>query len=78
MASLFINSRWRGTRIHLYPLLSGFVIYSLAFFFGAYEEIAYYYYYLMVLLSVVISMFFGTTDYYRGFELSGRNFDVGC
>jgi hypothetical protein len=78
MLSLWVNDRWRGTRIHLYPLMMGFAAYSLAFFFGTYEEMAYYYYYLMVLMSILLTLFFGTTDYYSNFELSGRNYDVGA
>ena len=63
----------------MYPLILGFSLYSLAFFFGIFEEIAFYYYYLMVLASGVLRLFFGTTEYYRGFELSGgrKNNKVG-
>jgi len=72
MASLYLNHRQRGSRIHLYPLLSGFAFYSLAFFFGVFEEITYYYYYLTLLASIMLSIFFGSTNYYDSFETSGR------
>ena len=79
MASIFLNSNFRGTRIHLYPMISGFVMYSLALFFGIFEEITYYYYYLCVLISILLVFFFGTTNYYQNFEPSGsRRFKVGC
>jgi hypothetical protein len=79
MASLFMNNHFRGTRIHLYPLISGFLFYSLAFFFGIFEEITYYYYYLSVLISMLLVFFFGTTNFYHSFEPSGsRRFSVGC
>jgi hypothetical protein len=51
--------------------MSGFLFYSLALFFGIFEEVTYYYYYLMVLISSVLVFFFGTTSFYTGFELSG-------
>lgn len=79
MATLFLNNHFRGTRVHLYPLLMGFAIYSLAFFFGIFEEITYYYYYLTVLISMLITFFFGSTEYYNSFETSGAHkFKVGC
>lgn len=78
LASLFLNHHYRGTRIHLYPLLTGFALYSLAFFFGVFEETAYYYYYLTLLTSMVVSFFFGTTNFYDSFEPSGRKYQVGC
>jgi hypothetical protein len=79
LGSLLINNYFRGTRVHLYPLLMGFALYSLAFFFGVYEEVTYYYYYLMCLLSLLLSFFFGTTNYYSSFELSGSHkHRVGC
>jgi hypothetical protein len=71
LITLLMNNYFRGTRVHLYPLIMGFAIYSLAFFFGIYEEITYYYYYLMCLVSLLVTFFFGTTDYYNKFELSG-------
>ena len=78
LASLLMNNHFRGTRIHLYPLIMGFALYSLAFFFGIFEEVAFYYYYLTVLFSMLISFFFAT-DYYASYELSGaRVNNVGC
>ena len=79
MATLLMNNHFRGTRIHLYPLLMGFVIYSIALFFDVYEEITFYYYYLTVLISILMVVFFGTTNYYSQFETSGaRKHSVGC
>lgn len=78
MASLILNSYHRGTRIHMYPLVMGFTLYSMALFFMYMEEIAYYYYYLMVLTTMVITYFFGSTNFYNDFETSGRNDTVGC
>jgi hypothetical protein len=79
MATLIMNNHFRGTRIHLYPLLMGFIIYSIAFFFGVFEEVTYYYYYLTVLISILLVFFFGTTNYYNNFETSGnRKHKVGC
>ena len=56
----------------MYPLILGFTLYSLALFFGIFQEIGYYYYYLMVLSSLLLSYFFGPgNDYYNSFQLSG-------
>ncbi len=63
----------------MYPLIMGFAVYSLAFFFGVFEEITYYYYYLMTMISVIVTFFFGSTNYYDSFELSGSHkHRVGC
>ena len=78
LLAVVINMYWRGTRVHLYPLMMGFILYSLAFFFGIYQEITYYYYYLTVLVSIAVSFFFGSTDYYTSFETSGQKNKVGC
>lgn len=78
LLTLYMNARQRGTRVHLYPLLSGVAVYSLAFFFGIYEEITFYYYYLTVLCSLVVSLFFGSTSYYESFEMAGSTYEVGC
>ena len=72
MVALFLNNYLRGTRIHMYPLMMGFALYSLALFFGIYEEIAYYYYYLTLLVSLTINYFFGSTEFYNSFATSGR------
>lgn len=70
--NLIVNNHFRGTRIHLYPLMTGFSLYSLALLFGIFEEISFYYYYLTTLVTMVIAFFFGTVDYYQSFETSGR------
>lgn len=82
MISLIVNNYVRGTRVQMYPLIMGFALYSLAFFFGIFEELAYYYYYLTVLVSIIITYFFGSTDFYSSFEPSGGfgtdQHAVGC
>ena len=34
LANLLINNYQRGTRVHFYPLISGFALYSVALLFG--------------------------------------------
>lgn len=77
LANLLLNNHHRGTRIHLYPLVAGFICYSVALLFEFLEEIAFYYYYIMTLLSLMLVYFFGSLDFYNNFELSGR-FAVGA
>jgi hypothetical protein len=72
LINLLVNNHFRGTRVHLYPLMSGFALYSLALLFGVFEEITFYYYYLMTLGSMMVAYFFGTVDFYQSFETSGR------
>ena len=64
LINLFMNNHYRGTRIHLYPIMMGFSLYSLTLLFGIFEELAFYYYYLTTLVSIVIVFFFGSVDYY--------------
>jgi len=77
LITLVINNHYRGTRVHLWPLMTGFGFYSFTLLFGILEEIAFYYYYLTTLISVVIVYFFGSSEFYQGFAVSGR-YSVGC
>lgn len=76
-ANLAISHYYRGTRIHLWPLIFGFSCYSVALLFETLEEITFYYYYLMCLVSIMLVYFFGTSEFYSKFELSGQ-YAVGC
>jgi len=77
LATLFVNHNFRGTRVHLWPLMTGFGFYSIALLFGIIEEIAFYYYYLTCLGAIVLVYFFGSAEFYQGFATSGR-YKVGC
>ena len=77
LISILINNHYRGTRVHLWPLISGFSFYSITLLFGILEEMAFYYYYLTCLISLMIVYFFGSVEVYQGFVPSGR-YSVGC
>lgn len=64
LANLLVNNYFRGTRIHLWPLISGFAFYSVALLFEYLEELTYYYYYLMTCLSIMLVYFFGSSYQY--------------
>ena len=67
LANILILNHYRGLRIHFYPVLMGFSLYSVALLFEYLEEIAFYYYYLTCMVSIVLIYFFGTADFYKGF-----------
>ena len=64
LITLLVNNHYRGTRIHLWPLMTGFSLYSITLLFGILEEMAFYYYYLTCLTSLVVVYFFGTVENY--------------
>ena len=61
LLNLFIAHYFRGTRVHLWPQMSGFAFYSVALLFEFLEEITLYYYYLTTLISIMLVYFFGST-----------------
>ena len=64
LINLLISNHYRGTRVHLWPQLSGFALYSVALLFETLEEITIYYYYLTTLISIMLVYFFGGTYQY--------------
>lgn len=65
LLTLFVNNYYRGTRVHLWPLVTGFFFYSVTMIFGIMEEIAFYYYYLTTLISLMVVYFFGSVEVYQ-------------
>lgn len=77
LTTLLVNNYYRGTRVHLWPLVTGFSFYSFTLLFGILEEVAFYYYYLTTLVTLMIVYFFGSSEVYQGYAVSGR-YAVGC
>jgi hypothetical protein len=77
LANMLLNNYYRGTRIHLWPMIIAFAIYSVALIFGMFLTVTYYSYFLMTLLSSVLIYIFGNPEYYTKFEPSGQ-YAVGC
>jgi hypothetical protein len=64
VGNLLVMNWFRGTRIHLWPMVSGICLYSIFIVFDILEEVAFYYYYLTTLGSLALLYFFGTTNNY--------------
>ncbi len=64
LTTLLVNNYYRGTRIHLWPLITGFSFHSVSFLYNILVDISFYYYYLTCLASVIIVYFFGTVENY--------------
>jgi hypothetical protein len=76
LMTMLVNNYFRGTRIHLWPLSTGFGFYSFTLLFGILEEVAFYYYYLTCLISIMLVYFFGSAEVYQGYATSGK-YQVG-
>lgn len=72
LINLVLNHCYRGTRIHLWPLISGFSFYTIYIIFSLFEDISFYYYYLTTLVSLMTVYFFGTIENYQGFKPYGK------
>mmetsp|Transcript_8722 Transcript_8722/g.14795 ORF Transcript_8722/g.14795 Transcript_8722/m.14795 type:complete len:163 (+) Transcript_8722:106-594(+) len=69
----------KGVRMHLMPLVSGFLGYTFGLSFLIFEETLYYYYALTTLLSLMLMIFFGHQNYYESFSSDrGCINQVGC
>lgn len=77
LITLLVNNYYRGTRVHLWPLITGFSFYTFTLIFDIMVDFSYYYYYLTCLISLMIVYFFGTVENYQSFVPSGR-YSVGC
>jgi hypothetical protein len=77
LINMLINNYYRGTRIHLYPMVIAFFCYSVALIFGILITITYYNYALMTVISCALLQVFGNPEYYAKFVPSGK-FAVGC
>jgi len=70
LAIAVLNSQMRGTRLHLYPFVSGLAFYGIALLLDILEETIFYYYALATWASILLVAFFGR-EFYSGFELTG-------
>lgn len=62
--TLLVNNYYRGTRIHLWPLIVGFFLHSVSLLYGILADFSFYCYYLSCLTSLVTAYFFGTIENY--------------
>eukprot|EP00347_Sterkiella_histriomuscorum_P003348 403364636 len=72
-----ISWYYRGIRIHLWPVVTGFSFYTFTLIFPIMVDLSHFYYYLTCLISLMIVYFFGSVENYQGFVTSGR-YQVGC
>ena len=77
VTTLVINHCYRGTRIHLWPLIFGFFLHSISFIYDIFNDLTFYTYYLTVLASLMMVYFFGSVENYQSFVPYGRH-AVGC
>ena len=77
LANMLLNNYYRGTRIHLWPMVIAFIFYSIALIFDTLTGLTYYNYFLMTVISMVMLQIFGTPDQYSKYSPSGK-YAVGC